>query len=332
MTKYGELVSRLLPDRMLPLARALGFQRQAVLYRLKAAMSTADAAEGPVVFVIGCGRSGTTLLGSMMGAHPEVTYLFEPYEAWAAISPVTDALQLFAHGEHRCLLDASHVTPKARRRFRALMSPPQGMTLVEKSPFNTWRIGYLTALSPTAKFVHIVRDGVDVARSIEKCAQGELKVAFRAMLNPWWGIGQSKWHSLAADGARANYYPREVTELRTDAQRGAYEWLVSQLEVQKWRELLGPSMVEITYPDLTHDPAGSLRTIAAAVGLSCPSDWLAEVTSWAEPSGSSSSEPLILPEQMCADFNRIQASYGFSGRAIAMNRDLQGAGRAADRS
>ncbi len=317
MTKYGERFSSFLPEPMLPLARTLGFHRQAILPRLRAMNPAVPATLTPAIFIIGCGRSGTTLLGNMIGAHPEVNYLFEPYEVWAAIAPITDALQLFSRGEHHCFLDASRVTPRAQRRFRKLMSQPPGVTLVEKSPFNTWRIGYLRALAPTARFVHIVRDGIDVARSIEKCAKGEQRVAFRPTWNDWWGVGDAKWRSLTADGTIANYYPLELTRLRTDVQRGAYEWLVSQLEVQAWRQRLGSAMVEVTYDDLTIDPAGTLRSIAAGIGLSCPSDWLAAVTGLVNPSATSQGKPLVLPRQMCAGFNDLQESYGFKGRAVS---------------
>jgi len=310
------LLERVLPEPIKPLARTLGYQRQVTMPRLRAMRPAAAGTPTPMIFVIGCGRSGTTLLGRMIGAHPDTSYLFEPYNVWAAISPLTDASQIFSRGEHHCLLDESNVTAESRRKFERLMSRPQGITLVEKSPFNTWRIGYLKTLAPSAKFVHIIRDGTDVAWSIEKCAKGEFKLAFRPKLNPWWGVDYAKWHALTEDGKKANYYAPEVDDLHTDVQRGAYEWLVSQLEVQAWRERLGSSMVEVKYQDLTTNPAGAIRSISEAVGLSCPNDWLLEVTAWINPSTSSHGEPLVLPKQMCDGFNRLQASYKFDGRAI----------------
>ena len=36
--------------------------------------------------------------------------------------------------------------------------------MLEKTQFNACRIGYLDALSPGCKFIHLVRDGVDVVR------------------------------------------------------------------------------------------------------------------------------------------------------------------------
>jgi hypothetical protein len=310
------LHERVLPEPIKPLVRTLGYKRQVILPRLKAMRPVNAAEPTPMIFIIGCGRSGTTLLGNMIGAHPEVSYLLEPYGVWTAISPAMDVTQVFSRGERHCLLDANSVTPEARRKFQRLMSRPPGITLVEKTPHNTWRIGYLNALATHAKFVHIIRDGIDVARSIEKCAKGDYKLGFRQTANPWWGVGYAKWHTLASDGKKANYYPQEVDSLSTDVQRGAYEWLVSQLEVQAWRERLGASLVEITYQSLIVDPAGTVRSIAEAHGLSCPEAWLLKIGSWVNNSVSPHSEPLALPQQMCEDFNRLQASYGFDGRAI----------------
>ncbi len=34
----------------------------------------------PPLFVIGCGRSGTTFLGDVLGSHPKSAYMFEPYQ------------------------------------------------------------------------------------------------------------------------------------------------------------------------------------------------------------------------------------------------------------
>ena len=97
-----------------------------------------------------------------------LTYVHEPYHLWAAVEPMTDFMQLYAQGRHHCLLGEGMVTPEARRRFRRLFSAELGSTLVEKSPINTMRIGYLNAISPQATFVHIVRDGIEVARSSSK--------------------------------------------------------------------------------------------------------------------------------------------------------------------
>lgn len=267
------------------------------------------------IFIIGCGRSGTTLLGELFAAHPAVTYRYEPYHLWAAMEPLTDFLQLYSRGEHHCLLGADSVTATARRRFRRLMSVPPGFTFVEKSPINALRIGYLDALAPEARFVHIVRDGVDVTRSIERMATVTRRMVFRPPLNEWWGVGDAKWTALVRDGRASGYYPDEVRELTTDAQRGAYEWLISLREVEGWRTRLGSRLIELRYQDLADDPKTTLQTVMSSVGLPCPDSLLDQVTARVNPASNSNGKALALPSQMCEDFNRLQASFAFKGRA-----------------
>jgi hypothetical protein len=269
----------------------------------------------PPIFIIGCGRSGTTLLGDLFAAHPAVRYRYEPYHRWAAVDPVTDFLQLYSRGEHHCLLGADSVTTTARRRFRRLMSAPPGLTFVEKSPINALRIGYLDAVAPEARFVHIVRDGIDVTRSIERMAAVTRRMAFRPPLNEWWGVGEAKWTALVRDGRAAGYYPDEVGQLTTDAQRGAYEWLLSLREVDGWRARLESRFIELRYQDLTNDPGTTLLRVMDAVELPCPDSWLERATARVSKAGNSAGKGLALPDQMCDDFNGFQAGFGFRGRA-----------------
>jgi polysaccharide pyruvyl transferase WcaK-like protein len=309
----------LIPARVMPLARTPVYALRATRARLLTRMRPEPARPAPApIFIVGCGRSGTTLIGDLFATHPAVSYLHEPYDLWAAIEPATDFVQLYSHGEHYCLLDADSATVTARNRFRRMMSPPPGFTLVEKNPINALRIGYLQAMAPGARFVHIVRDGVDVANSIAKMAAGTRRLAFRPLLNDWWGVGDAKWTALQRDGRAAGYYPDEVRQLATDAQRGAYEWLLSLREVEGWRACLGPRLAELRYQDLVDDPMETLRAVAGSIGLSCPDWWLAQAPVKVRHTGSHTDTCLALPDQMRADFNDLQARFGFKGRAAGL--------------
>jgi hypothetical protein len=308
----------LVPERVRPLARTAFYALRGARARSLALVRLRHEANVSAhVFVIGCGRSGTTLLGKLLGMHPAVKYLQEPYDLWAAVDPATDAVQLYSHGEHSCVLDGASVTVAVRRRFERLMSAPPGFVVVEKSPTNTLRIGYLEALAPDAHFVHIVRDGVDVAHSIERMAAVTKRLAFRPPLNEWWGVGDVKWTTLERDGRTAGYYPDEVGQLNSDAQRGAYEWLVSLHEVDAWREHLGPRLVELRYQDLTRDPRATVRGIIESIGLSCPDEWLERSISMVNPANTWQGIPLELPDRIRADFNSTQERFEFRGRAIS---------------
>ena len=312
----GTIERQVVPELVKPYARTAFHALRGAWARLRVRVPRRVPEPSPPIFLIGCGRSGTTLLGELFAAHPELSYVHEPYHLWAAVEPMTDFLQLYAHGRHHCLLAEEMVTPEARRRFNCLFSAKLGSTLVEKSPINAMRIGYLNAVSPEATFVHIVRDGVEVARSIERMALTTRRMAFRPPRNAWWGVGEVKWRALIRDGQAAGYYPDEVGELTTDVQLGAYEWLVSILEVDAWRARLGPRLVELRYQDLTDQPAKTLKSLAESLSLTCPDEWIEQAAAQVRPAKSWQEDgALRLPPQMCVDFNDREIAFNFEGRA-----------------
>lgn len=274
----------------------------------------------PLVFLIGCGRSGTSILGSLMSLHPNVFYFFEPYHLWAAIDPATDATNFYHRIEARCFMDASHCTKEAQLCFNHLFTGKLHQrleTIIEKTPINTLRIGYLNALAPHAKFVHIVRDGVDVSRSIARLATtNSYKIAGKPKLNQWWGVENSKWKALSLDGAGAGYYPDEVALLKTDYERGAYEWLVSLGEVDRWRKQLGDRLHEITYNQLTTDPEATLCGITGFLNLDSPTPWLEQTVKKIAPTRQTGGATLKLPPAMCKAFNSYQERFGFANYAV----------------
>ena len=112
-----------------------------------------------IVFFIGCARSGTSILGELLGSHPDITYIGEKLQPfWHGFSPTPD------HHEQ----DAGHVSEtivaKANRKMQGLS---KGRIIVDKVPPNALRLPFLSAIFPDAKFIHIIRDGLDVACSLK---------------------------------------------------------------------------------------------------------------------------------------------------------------------
>ena len=240
-----------------------------------------DSVASPVqsAYLIGCGRSGTTVCGDVLRHHPRVRYFFEPYHLWATIDPTIDVLNLYHIGASSFLLDGGRCTRNRnddsigccwirRRRSGAAV-------MLEKTPFNACRIGYLDAISPHCKFIHLVRDGVDVARSIDRLSRDRgYGIVGKPDLNRWWGRAGSKWTALYTDGCVSNYFADELPQLLSYESKGAYEWLVSLGEVDRWRSRLGDRLLEITYDELTARPEDAVKRICEFLSLGANNEWM----------------------------------------------------------
>lgn len=159
----------------------------------------APGAEAPFVFVVGCPRSGTTLLQRMLDAHPDLAVANDTHFVPRAVQAVAPEL---ARGEvddvpperHRALIDWA----RSYRRFarlglagaaaeRAAAEPtyPRFVAAVyrelaaahgkrlggEKTPDYVRALPLLHRLCPGTRIVHLVRDGRDVALSILEWAR-----------------------------------------------------------------------------------------------------------------------------------------------------------------
>ena len=119
---------------------------------------THDPLERPLI-VIGSPRSGTTILGSILSAHPDVCYLDEPRLTWR-----------YGNDRRSDLLRPEHARPEVvryiRRSFLDEATKAGKTRIVEKTPSNAIRMPFLDAVFPDARYVHILRNGSDAALSI----------------------------------------------------------------------------------------------------------------------------------------------------------------------
>lgn len=200
-------------------------------------LDCAESARPPIAFIVGCARSGTSILGELIAAHPSVKYVFEATKVWESIGRRAD-------GSHRLTAhDASwHVRRRIRREFaRCYGHCEPGGVVVEKCPRNTLRIPFLHRVFPKAKFIHIIRDGRDVACSLVP------------------GLASGRWQHLRPPGWQA------IEQEYDGVARCAMAWRVV---VEQALEDLGDlSHIEVRYEDLVRDPAGSAQAILNYLGL-----------------------------------------------------------------
>jgi len=241
------------------------------------------------VFLFGCGRSGTSILGDLLATHPDVTYLYEPQGRWAMVDERTDLWHRYRLKTGSALLEAGDLSDRSIRRFRGMFRAKTNL-LLDKSPEHAFRLGFLAALDPSARFIHIVRDGWRVAASIKSVAGQSYPIAGRYRYNLWWGLDDVKWRMLCDLAVERRYIDDEVHRVSDDRERGLCEWLLSVNEVAVHRDELGNRLLHLKYDDLVSDPGNQLARIAGFLGLEPDGSWLDRAA-----------EMIVVPEkQPCA--------------------------------
>lgn len=194
------------------------------------------------IFVLGCPRSGTTLLRNLLRAHSRITIpnetffipfiyasLGEPPDEAAARRLVEILLQVETVRRWDCDFDAEAMA--ARGTYAGIVDalfqhwarkegkPRWG----DKTPLHVLHLPLLARLFPDAKLIHIVRDGRDAAASWLKAAFGPEN----------WYAAAIRWKRLVETGLR------DEAALRPDQIR------------------------RVRYEDLLADPEGTLRDLCA---------------------------------------------------------------------
>lgn len=216
------------------------------------------------VFILGCGRSGTTIFGRTLQHHDRITYLNERRDLWTAAYPETDIWsdQAERRGGTLSLGAQDAVTSKSRRlgRYFLFQTRKTGRpVLVEKLPINNFRIGLIAEAFPDARFVHIHRNGLEVARSVQKICQDG---------GQWFGEGDYKWHQIV-DHASGDSATSVLPELaRTPYEKALLEWRLStEAAVAFLAKKPADSFTELSYSDFVADPVGSISEVLNFLGL-----------------------------------------------------------------
>ncbi len=199
--------------------------------------SGAPSAFSPVVLG-GCGRSGTTLLRMMLDSHRRVccgpeSSLFRR----RAIEPdaLADRFGLAREDVRRIHRSATSRIAFIEAFARLCMLAAGKQRWAEKTPRNIGRIGEIFRSFPAARFVHVLRDGRDVACSLRthprnKVVDGKL-------------VPTGTWKPIAGCARR---WVRDIESSR--------RW---------WGD---PRLLTVRYEDLVLDPRPALERLMTFIG------------------------------------------------------------------
>lgn len=209
-------------------------------------MSSRPASSPPfapekAIFLFGCARSGTSILGEALAAHPRITYLFEASALWKKAFPGRPDDRLTAEDAR----DGAAVRSLCEE-YAARLTDPARDLLLEKNPKNTLRVGFLAAAFPGCRLLHLLRDGRDTVASL----------MFRNRGPEWGHLKIPGWKELLEKYPAKNHL------------RCACQWRDSVRLARAEARALPPERCrEVKYEELVARPLETVEQVLAFLGL-----------------------------------------------------------------
>ena len=244
------------------------------------------------VIIIGAARSGTNMVRDLLTQIPHVA-------TW----PCDEINYVWRHGNASFPTDELRpdlVTPRIKRfirnRFAHLAAETGAHWVVEKTCANSLRVDFVREVLPEAKFVFLVRSGLDVAISADKRWHAPLDLAY-VMKKAWqiplqdvpYYAARYLAHRVRRLTSQENRLPTwgprfagldDSVQLDPSLHTCLQQWKVCVESASRALATLPRSQVHfLRYEEFVAHPKRHLKSLCKAVGISCKGGTLRELAS-----------------------------------------------------
>ena len=218
------------------------------------------------IFIIGCGRSGTTILGETLSKHSEIKYLNERRDLWHKSYP---QFNIWNQDTKNPLLFASNKdinntkSSLLKKLFFREQVIGKSSVLLEKLPINNFRLDFLNSTFPNAKYIYLRRNGLEVSSSIEK------------------QINKRNWFSGEKESLLKKYSEKMnfKTEVETNFEKGMWEWKLSIDESNAFfNKLDNNKFIHLSYQDFIDNTYKELKSIFDFMNLQYSEEFLISIS------------------------------------------------------
>jgi len=244
-----------------------------LVFSLLKTVSTNNRKYKPIkkpIFILGTGRSGTTILGIVLSMHRAVGYLNEPKAIWHLIHPHEDIIGNYSQSDAKYRLAAEDATDEMRQRavqmFGAYLTTTRSERLVDKYPELIFRVDFVRALFPDARFIFLVRNGWDTCHSIANWSK-RLGGEVDSEKHDWWGVNDRKWQLLVEQLVKTDPVFSEVVDeincFEQHLDRAAIEWIITMQEGLRLLQASPECTHLVRFEDLTANPDETLAELCS---------------------------------------------------------------------
>lgn len=220
------------------------------------------------IFILGTGRSGTTILGIVLSMHRDVGYLNEPKAIWHLIHPQEDVIGSYSKTQGTFRLTSEDATDEmgqsAMQLFGAYLTSTCSRRLVDKYPELIFRVEFVRTLFPDARFILLVRNGWDTCHSIAAWSD-RLGVHINGETHDWWGVNDRKWRLIVEQLVETDpvfsEIAGEIKQFDRHLDRAVVEWIVTMQEGLRLMQDSANSIHLVRFEDLTTHPDDTLAEL-----------------------------------------------------------------------
>lgn len=220
------------------------------------------------IYIIGMGRSGSTILGKVLSMHREIGFLNEPKLIWYEVDHREDVNGHFSPGPAQYRFSSSDASAHAKKKLRRIYGFYQAVTgstrIVDKNPELVFRVPYVRELFPDARFIFLIRNGWDSIYSVAAWSKREGKLV-NGVVEDWWGADRRKWKFMTDQLVPADpllsAHQAEIAKFTRHEDMAAVEWTISAREGLKWLSKLPEAVHLVRYEDLTEKPVETLKSL-----------------------------------------------------------------------
>jgi hypothetical protein len=226
------------------------------------------------IFILGTGRSGTTVLGIVLSMHCDIGFLNEPKAIWHSIHPKEDLIGSYSREYASYRLGVDDATEIRRHEIHRIyglyLTSIFSNRIVDKYPELIFRVPFVQSLFSDAKFIFLMRNGWDTCRSIQGWSN-RLSEQMNGEVHDWWGVNRRKWKLLIEQivPEHADLAPHQsaIAEFTKQTDMAAVEWIVTMREGLELLKKNPNDVIGIRFEDLSQQPKSILHKLSAFLDL-----------------------------------------------------------------